>query len=67
MDNANIGLIFIRSKGPLDRITQIITNYYEYTSIGIYYKSSVTGSPKLHILRTYTNGIKNKKWLEHNE
>lgn len=66
-NNINTGIIFIKGKGPLDRISQIITKFNKYSSIGVYYRSSITGKSKIHILRTYTTGIRKKEWLEKEE
>lgn len=57
------GIILVTSEDPLSRAIMSITKQ-EFSSIGFYYKSSVSGSNRIQIVIVDVFGVKTPEWIK---
>lgn len=65
-DNDGAGIILISSNDPISTLTRSIIKQ-EFTSIGFYYNSSITGIQKIQLIIVDIFGVKTPDWLNPND
>jgi hypothetical protein len=60
------GIILIRSRDPFSNVTCAITKD-EFSSIGMYYRSTISGDPKIYVIIRDVFGCQSPYWLYNGE